>query len=411
MISEPYSLNSRFSQNDYKSATMCRNPKYYLSRLYNKIKNIFNHVKYPVLINVNRIDETKYRKRALLIYIVRAFNNWNDSSGHQNRRQSIQIVKLLDEIGYVVDVVDIRDRKFKPTRHYDLVICNRVSDTPLNNNAIRIYLATTLPHKTHNENLRRRHDLLRERRGCSVRMRRVYQETMPYVSKSDAIAGFGNEFIISSWREAFNVPVYPFNNYGFKETEFIFDSKNFSIARKNFLYFASGSQMQKGLDLLLEIFPKHPDLHLYICSDYEKEKDFCDCYRKELFETANIHPVGRITVNGPEYSELMEKCAYVITPSCSDGQSGSVVQCMYSGLIPLVTKEVGINTEDFGITFTDDSLEEIERVILEVSEKPWSWHREHSIGTRKVSEVRYSEDAFFERWRIILAEILNGTGK
>ena len=83
---------------------------------------------------------------------------------------------------------------------------------------------------------------------------------------------------------------------------------------------------------------------------------------------------------------------------------------MYSGLIPLVTRESGIDTEDFGITFPDDSLAVIERVILEVSQMSDSWHRERSIRTRKVSEEKYSEDAFMDRWRYMLAEILNGAG-
>ncbi len=38
---------------------------------------------------------------------------------------------------------------------------------------------------------------------------------------------------------------------------------------------------------------------------------------------------------------------------------------------------------------------------------PESWHREHSIRTRKVSEKKYSEDAFMERWRNLLGEIIN----
>ena len=384
-------------------------PKSYIMKLYNEFKNTIHKMKInSVISNVNRVDESEYTKRALLIYIVRPFFERGASSGHQNRRQSKQIVNLLDQSSYVVDVVDIKNRTFRPDKAYDLVICNRVIDTPLNNDAIRIYLATTLHHKTHNENLRIRHERLYKRRGCRLQLRRAYPESMPYVRKSDAIVGFGNEFIMNSWRGAFNVPVYPFNNYGFKETEFFFDSKDFNTARKNFLFFASKSQMQKGLDLLLEIFPKHPHLHLYICSGYKREHDFCACYHKELHDTSNIHPIGYVKVNGHEYTELVRKCAYVIAPSCSEGQSGSVVQCMYSGLIPLVTKEVGIDTEEFGITFADDSLEEIERVIAEVSEKPESWHREHSIRTRKISEKKYSEDAFMDRWRYMLAEILIG---
>jgi glycosyltransferase involved in cell wall biosynthesis len=310
---------------------------------------------------------------------------------------------MLGELGYIVDAVDIRDRNFRSSKDFDLVICNRVIDIPLTKDAIRIYLATTLYHNLHNKNLRRRHEALYGRRQYKVRVRRIYPEAMPYLTKSDAVIGFGNEFIMNTWREAFKGPVYPFNNYGFKETKFLFDTKNF-------LFFASRSQVQKGLDLLLEIFPKHPDLHLYICSEFEKEKDFCACYHQELYETPNIHPVGWVTVNSPEYDELVEKCAYVIHPTCSEGQPGSVVQCMYSGLIPLVTREAGIDTEDFGITFSDDSLGEIERVVVEVSERPESWHREHSIKTRKVSEEKYREEAFMDRWRAILDEILNGAG-
>jgi hypothetical protein len=55
-------------------------------------------------------------------------------------------------------------------------------------------------------------------------------------------------------------------------------------------------------------------------------------------------------------------------------------------------------------------LEEIERVIVEVSQKSEDWHRERSIKTCKVAEEKYSEEAFINRWRDILNEILNNTG-
>src|SRR3990167_6435369 len=386
-------------------------PKHYMIRLYNKLINIIKPTNsYPVIYNANKVDESNYSKYALLIYIVKPFLVREDDPGqfrHQHTMQCRQIAAILGELGFVVDVIDIGDKKFTPSRDYHLVICNRGVDTPLNEDVMRIYLATTLSHDIHNRNLLKRHELLSERRGCRVELRRFYSEVMPYVERSDAIIGFGNEFIMSTWRMAFNLPAYPFNNYGFKETGFLIDSKDFYRARKNFLFFASKSQMQKGLDLLLEIFPKHPDLHLYICSEYEKEGDFCACYHQELYETTNIHPIGWVPVNGSEYNELVGKCAYVILPSCSEGQPGSVVQCMYSGLIPLVTKEAGIDTEDFGVTFSNDSMEEIERVIREVSELPDSRYREYSIRAREVSVEKYSENAFMDRWRCILAEILS----
>ena len=390
-------------------------PGFINSKLFDRFKSTIRRaIGFPVFYNVNGVEETKYNKRALLIYLVRAFLFTGDEPNlrqHHNLKQCIQIAAILGKFGYIVDVVDRMDMEFSPSRNYDIIIGERLdlrdADPFFKNVALKIYLATTLCHNLHNRNLRRRHELQYERRKCRIAIRRMYLRELPDIDDADAIIGFGNGVTMQTWGEAFKVPTYPFNNYGFKETEFLPDTKDYSIARKNFLFFASWSQVLKGLDLLLEIFPGHPDLNLYICGRYEKEEDFCACYQKELYETPNIHPMGWITVNSPEYNELVRKCAYIIHPSCSEGQSGSVVQCMSSGLIPLVTTETGIDTEHFGVTFSDDSLEEIERVILDVSQKPESWHREHSKRAREVSEKEYSEDAFMDRLNEIFIEILN----
>lgn len=373
--------------------------RHFLYKLRNRLQAFIKRetIHYPVIYNANAANKSRRKKRALLIYIVKPFLlQANDPQllRHQNARRCRQIAALLDEFGYIGDAVYIRDREFRPSKDYDLVISNRTNDTFFAEDLMKIYLATTLCHDLHNKNLRRRHKFLSERRNGKIKIRRQYSEIMPYVTKSDAIICLGSEFIVNSWKKVFKGPIYPFNNYGFKGTEFLLDSKDFHTARKNFLFFASGSQMQKGLDLLLEIFPKHSDLHLYICGDFKNEEDFCSCYHKELYETSNIHPIGRVTVNSPEFYELVRQCACVIHPSCSEGQTGSVVQCMYAGLIPLVTREAGIDMEDFGVAFPDDSLAEIEKVIIEVSQRSESWHREHSIKTRRVSEEKYSEDAF-----------------
>jgi len=164
--------------------------------------------------------------------------------------------------------------------------------------------------------------------------------------------------------------------------------------------------VRKGLDLLLEIFSQHPDLHLYIGADLEYDRAFCRCYRRELYETPNIHPMGWVRVNSPEFYQLMNQCGYVILPSCSEASAGSVVLWMYAGLVPIVTKEAGVDTEDFGVTLVNDSLEEIEKAILEMANLPAEWLRERSIRTREVAEAKYSEEAFIRRWREILSDLL-----
>lgn len=383
-------------------------------KLYNRVKTIMKRVKrYRVIYNANAADESSYRKRALLVYVVKPFlpeASRRAFPSHQNERQCKHIAAILGEFGYIVDVVDVRNTRFRPSRDYDIVISNKANWGPTSAfraGPMKIYLATTPNPRVHNANLKRRHDLLFARRQLRVMIRRRYAEVMPYVTKADAIVGLGNDLIMSTWKEVFEGPIYGFNNYGYKETRFTIESKDFARARRNFLFFAGGSQILKGLDLLLEIFPRHPDLHLYVCSPFKNETDFCSCYHKTLYETPNVHPIGWIRVNSDKFYELVQRCAYVIHPSCSDASPGSVVQCMYSGLVPLVTRETGIDTEDFGLTFIDDSLEEIERVVLEVSQLPEDWHRTHSIRTRKTAEEKYSEDAFMRRWRTVLEELLS----
>ncbi len=45
---------------------------------------------------------------------------------------------------------------------------------------------------------------------------------------------------------------------------------------------------------------------------------------------------------------------FSIFPSCSEGQSGSVLTTMSLGLIPIVTKEVGIDVFDKGFLINDN---------------------------------------------------------
>ena len=351
-------------------------------------------------------------KRAILIYVPQAFSRTQDDPrplAHQNRRRSWQMAECLDELGYVVDVVAASDKSFRCSAPYDLLISNNAKlkfDVPRSDDARSVFLGTTLYPDLHNANLRRRHDQLLARRGCQLKMQRVYGVNPSHLSLFDAAFCVGNETSAYSWRSGFSGPIFPFNNFGYRDTLYMGDVKDFDAARRHFLFFASGSQMQKGLDLLLEVFARHPELHLHVCSSFGNEPDFCAAYRKELYETPNVHPIGRIKVNGPEFYELLAKCGYVISASCSEGQSGAVVQCMYAGLIPLVTREVGLDTDDFGITFASDTLEEIESVVTRCADLPPDWLREHCQRTRAACEARHCEEVSMNRWREMLAAVV-----
>lgn len=386
--------------------------KFFINKVYHRSRALIRKVLgFPIIYNANRTIEAESHKRALLVYLVKPFQIKDNDPRflrHQNFKQCKQIAELLGEFAYIVDVADVSRKNINIQKDYDLIISNnpKLNDTNINvtKDAIKIYLPAGMNRVQYNKNVLNRYKQLFRRRGCELTIRRLIDENMSFVKKASFIIGFGDDYTKGTWEKDFSTEIFMFNNYGYSSTRFI--NKDYSSAKHNFLFFTSSNQVGRGLDLLLEIYPKHPELHLYICSSFQYEKDFCRCYHKELYETPNIHPIGKIKVNSAAFYEIIENCAYVILPSCAEGQSGSVIQCMYAGLIPVITKETGINVEEFGITFVNNSLEEIENTIVKLSNFPSTWHREHSEMTRKIAEQKYSEEAFIRNWREILSIIL-----
>jgi len=360
--------------------------------------------------NVNRVANPQGKRRALFVYLTLPFHlrsNHPTFQHHQNRKQAVQIAQLLGESGYVVDVVDITDRAFRPAGVYDLVLSHRVDyaglEPAISERTVKIYLASGTNHIWRNRTIRQRLDALASRRGRQLDPVAWDIEDMPWVRNADATVCFGNERVVQSWREVCPGPVHGFNNYGIiMNNKF---SRDYTDARRHFLFFGSRQQVGKGLDLLLEVFPRHPELHLYICSRYEKEKDFCACYHRELFETPNIHPCGWIDIGGRRFRELTARCAWVTLPSCSEGSPGSVTTAMSNGLVPILTREAGIDLQDCGILFADDHIETIDQTICEAAQLPAGAVEAMSQRTYEAAKRNFSEEAFLQRWRKILSDI------
>ncbi len=351
------------------------------------------------------------RKRALLVYRALPFHLERGHPAlryHQSLKQALQIATVLDEFGYTVDVVDIVDRKFQAEATYDLVINHRVDYAGLEKafgpRTIKVYLASGTNHVVHNSNQALRARYYAERKGRQPTGLVWDKEEMPFLKIADAMAGFGNKFTTGSWRSAFPKRIYDFNNYSFPELKPV--PRNWEEARSNFLFLGSRQQLGKGLDLLLDAFSQCSDLHLYICSKYQDEPDFCEVYRKELFHSSNIHPCGWVDIGGPKFRRLVTRCGYVILPSCSEGSPGSIINAMGTGMVPIVTKEAGVDTDDFGFCLPDFRVETISETVRTASQMP---PEELALRSRKALEAvaeQFSQDAFIKRWRQIISDII-----
>ena len=78
---------------------------------------------------------------------------------------------------------------------------------------------------------------------------------------------------------------------------------------------------------------------------------------------SNIKYLGFVNINSIEFKETINKCNFSLFPSCSEGGSGSLLQTMKLGLIPIATIETGVDFLENGFCITDDINSMIDTVI------------------------------------------------
>jgi glycosyltransferase involved in cell wall biosynthesis len=346
--------------------------------------------------------------RALLVYLVAPFRGQRGAeSQHQNARQNLDIARSLDAHGYVIDVANWDDLAIEPEYSYDLLIgvgigTERLAQS-MSDDTTKVYVGTGTDPSFNNQAEWDRIRRVEERRGCRLQPRRLAKFRSASLQYFDAIAGFGNAFTEQTYRPHFQGPVYMFRNY--EQESVPHATRRAEPARRHFLYMASGGQVHKGLDLLLDAFAQRPDLHLHVCGAFLREGDFLRCYWRELFALDNVHPVGWVDTNSDLFERLASQCAYVIIPSCAEGQIGSVVTCMHAGLIPVVTPACGLDVEDAGTILDDDSVDTIAATVADLADRPSAEVNDRSRHVLQMARSEYDRATFQRRWHQIVGAI------
>lgn len=357
-----------------------------------KILGVFRRPIKKYVINVNN---TYFDKHCLFVYITVPFQTKVISDAHQAHWQAIEIARLIGNYGYNVDVVDYTSAEIQLDKTYDMVIglIPRGIDlysNHMNPGCIRIAYLTSMNLDITFGNEKKRLAELKKRRGIVLQPRHFGGSIQKDIENFTAAWYIGNEFNFHSYDCFAMPPSYQIINNGYK-----FDWYNPGLERdsKSFLFFGSLGQVHKGLDLLLELFAEElTDYKLYVCGGYEAEKDFCREYRKELFHTKNIFPQGFVDIKSKKFRSIIEKCAYTILPSCAEGCPGSVLTTMSAGLIPIVSKECGL--DDALITLPDCKKDTIKNYIEEYGNKDAEWICEHSRQAVELINRQYSKEHF-----------------
>ena len=299
-------------------------------------------------------------RRALLVHIVEPFFDTTLDVRHQNRWQVRELARCLAERGFRVDALAPGGSTPPGTPAYDLVVDLHPGISRYPDARLRIAYITGSNPEFSNRAERLRLEGLRSRRGTMLRPRRQVPEFSTHLRKCDAMFFIGSAGNLATYDQTAVPPVYYLRNFAYTPPILPIAPN----ANRGFMFLASGGQVHKGLDLLLEVFSQHHDWNLHVCSAFHEEPDFCRAFRKELFSRPNIIPHGFLHLESPEFSKCAAMCRHVLLPSCSEANAGSVLSGMAAGLIPIVSRETGFSADEVHF-FQDCSAPCIEAKVAE----------------------------------------------
>lgn len=363
---------------------------------------------------VSLYPEGVSRGSVLLSYILDPFllsPGQPISTVHTHHSESVLIAQTFLELGYAVDVIDFHNDEFSPSQDYAFFVSARThleTIAPrLNRDCIKIAHLDTAHFLFNNAAAYARALALQRRRGVTSTSIRVVEDNLA-IEHCDYAAVLGGEFCIGTYRYAgkpiFRLPVPTSRTYPLDP------SKDFEACRNQFLWLGSTGFVHKGLDLTLEAFAQAPGLHLSVCGNFDLEQDFIRLYHAELYETPRIHPVGWVDVAGKQFVGITNQCLAVVFPSCSESESCSVLTCMQAGLIPVVTREAGIDVGDFGVILKDASVGEIREAVEQLSRLSASRLQEMSHKAWKYAHENHTAEKYTQAYRGMISSILEARG-
>lgn len=308
------------------------------------------------------------RGTVLFSYITYPFlRPEGEAEMHTNYWQCRLIAQMFLDKGYHVDVIDWTNKTFIPRKKYAYVFDihdNLERFLPyLPKSCVKIVHLTTCEWRFNNAAEQRRLQDLEVRRGVKLKQRRALLPARGQ-ELADAVSMFGNEITAQTYPSSESFVRIP------QSTNVLFPwiERDYAQAAKHFVWVGGAGMVHKGLDLVLEVFKDLPGYQLAIFGNVAGEADFEDLYRRELYESPNIRCYGKIALTSDAFQEVAKHSAALMYPSCSESQAGAVIECMHAGLIPLITKECGVDVAPFGTILSSVKVEDLRQEVIKIAE-------------------------------------------
>jgi hypothetical protein len=218
---------------------------------------------------------------------------------------------------------------------------------------------------------------------------------------SDALIVLGNEWTASTYREYSDAPIFSLNATAYKSNMVL--ERKFPETKYNLLWFGSSGLVHKGLDLCLEFVERNHNFNLHICGRYES--DFFEVWSKAI-DGERVNYYGLIDTSSDTFREICQKCAFVISPTCSEGQSTSLLTCMNAGIIPVATAQSGVDLDEVGFLIDDLTEEAVSRAIFRAVSSPDEELIQMSQLCRKKTLEEHSIDNFKASLKTVLSKLI-----
>ncbi|OON65922.1 glycosyltransferase [Hymenobacter sp. CRA2] len=357
-------------------------------------------------------------KRAVIIYTIRAIpyhvagdvTKFPRINEHTMYWESAEMVRQLNEAGYIVDYYDAWSNSPIDWDQYDLVIDeqDRLSAIPERRRAdmTKIFYCTGNHWLYHNKAELDRIWAFHERHNIYVKPER--QIPPQYTDQNaDYLTYFGAPFQIQYFDE--RPKKHLLNISAVYEPEY--RRKNYDQARKNFIWLGSHGALLKGLDLAVEAFMQTPELHLYICGNLERELHFWSWLKPVLDTHPNIHYLGWTDVGSAKFAELAHTCAGTVYVSSTEGGAGSVAQLTHFGLIPIAAECTAVRAAEACGTVirSQDPLEIVRQVVQatrEVAALPEAELHARSQAVYEFGRQHHTRAAYARSWAALMEEVL-----
>lgn len=357
---------------------------------------------------LKNLKHTSYDKKILILYMIDPFTHKIEQPLHVNVEQSVIIANIFSALGYNIDIADCANEYEFDLEGYDIVFGfgRNFDRAARESNAYTIaYLTGASPYWSNQAELYRL-KAFQKRTGATIKLRRQVGSWDLYAGvKTDAAICTGNKWTESTWKGIYE-KIFTINNQGLGRNACNRVQRNLIKAKRGFCFFSGSGNLHKGLDLILECFRELQEFDLYIATPMDS--DFSQVY-SDMLARENVHVLGKINVESEEYLNMCQSCLFSILVSCSEGQASSVATTMYSGMIPIITKECGIDIieNENGFYVHSIEIEQLTRQIKEIADLPNEMLAEISENVKTRAKIFHSLENFENQFGNAVKQILN----